>query len=111
MGRPYAMNNEIVETDVMAVNATVLPKYGKPMQKAMNTESHTAFTGTPVLGLDFFHKKDPGIALSRENANVILEQLIMQLIPQKNIAPVTICMARTPPVPEPYRPLKTDQKI
>ena len=41
---------------------------GSPMRKATTTESQTALTGTPVLGWDCFHRKDPGMAPSRAKA-------------------------------------------
>ena len=54
------------------------------------TQSQIELVGVPVLGLTLAQIREPGSALSRENAYVIRELAVTEAMPQKNWATQTM---------------------
>src|SRR5258708_5277628 len=88
------MYSPITEIDVTARNATGVPfEFGKYAGN-VTTSANRQTNSTDHVGVRFLprrrHRLWPGIAPSRENANVIREALVTQAIPQNSCPTVEI---------------------
>ena len=93
-GIVYAMYRPITEIDVTARNATGVPlEFGKNAG-TVTIAAHRITNSTAHVGVlflpSFRHRLWPGIAPSRENANVIREALVTHAIPQNSWPTVEI---------------------
>lgn len=105
---PYEMYNPMVAMEVAAAKATELPKLGRPRIKLRVHASQTNATilihgckkvpakDVPVLIGDLrlistlWKNLCPGIPPSRANAYIIRLLEVIENVPQKNMAPMTI---------------------
>jgi hypothetical protein len=70
------------------------------MTNATETESQTTLKGTSCL-LTRYQSRDSGIAPSLEKAYPILELLVTDAVPQRNMATAMAARHSTPPTPPP----------
>lgn len=87
---PYEMYNPIVAIDVAAANATELPKLGSPRMKLRVQASQTVLIGDLRFRSTLWKNLWPGIPPSRAKAYIIRLLDVIENVPQKNMAPMTI---------------------
>lgn len=108
IGMPYEMYNPMVAMLVAALNATELPKLGRPRMKLSVHASHTSEYygessltagkrgGTPVrmgdlrLTSTLWKNVCPGIPPSRAKAYIIRLFDVMENVPHQNMEPMTM---------------------
>lgn len=80
--------------DVAAEKATELPKLGKPKMKLRVQASHTVRIGDLRFMSTLWKNLCPGIPPSRAKAYIMRLLDVMEKVPQKNMAPMTIVFMR-----------------
>src|ERR1035438_5058368 len=88
------MYRPITEIEVTAKNATGMPRWLGKYAGMVMIKAHTITKNTAHVGVRFLprrrHRLWPGIAPSRENANVIREALVTHAMPQNSCPIVEI---------------------
>lgn len=87
--------------DVIAVKATTECTIGSPSTKQQATTAHTAFTGAWRRGFTRAHRRDPGTALSRENAYSVRDVLVQTALQQNRMHSSGTTMSTSAPSPLP----------